>query len=304
MQFRRILPYVLGLIVLAFALGSLPRGSAGGSLLFQATWLLYLIYLGPIVILALTVALVVLIGMNWRDLGSGLGFGIAKNRKTGKRRSRSSFIVSLLMWGLAVGVLVVTKGSILNPNLLKNQTIQQIQKDNQPPASTVQAGGLLPTFSSLVQSNWFSIALLGLLIVGGLVLVQSIRVSLKEMGDVKMQDMELKQVEGLHAVNDAMKLIDDTSTDPRSRIINCYHLMMTTVSRLGAPVSSDKTARELERAIRSTFSLTGPATSELTQLFEEARYSLHDIADADASRAHQYLDSIAGELRTQLDSWT
>lgn len=295
---------MLGLIVLAFALGSLPRGSAGGSLLFQATWLLYLIYLGPIVILALTVALVVLIGMNWRDLGSGLGFGIAKSRKTGKRRSRSSFIVSLLMWGLAVGVLVVTKGSILNPNLLKNQTIQQIQKDNQPPASTVQAGGLLPTFSSLVQSNWFSIALLGLLIVGGLVLVQSIRVSLKEMGDVKMQDMELKQVEGLHAVNDAMKLIDDTSTDPRSRIINCYHLMMTTVSRLGAPVSSDKTARELERAIRSTFSLTGPATSELTQLFEEARYSLHDIADADASRAHQYLDSIAGELRTQLDSWT
>lgn len=295
---------MLGLIVLAFALGSLPRGSAGGTLLSQATWLLYLIYLGPIVILALTVGLVVLIGMNWRDLGSGLGFGIAKNRKTGKRKSRSSFVISLLMWGLAIGVLIVTKGSIFNPNLLKNQTIQQIQRDNQPPASTVQAGGLLPTFSSLVQSNWFSVALIGLLIVGGLVLVQSFRVSLKEMGDLKMQDMELKQVEGLNAVQDAMKLIDDTTTDPRSRIINCYHLMMTTVSRLGAPVSSDKTARELERAIRSTFSLTGTATSELTQLFEEARYSLHEIVDADASKAHQYLDSIAGELRTQIDGWT
>jgi hypothetical protein len=60
------------------------------------------------------------------------------------------------------------------------------------------------------------------------------------------------------------------------------------------------TARELDKAVRSTFALKGPAITELTQLFEEARYSLHEIRDSDADKAHTYLKSIADELRVQL----
>src|SRR5439155_808898 len=78
----------------------------------------------------------------------------------------------------------------------------------------------------------------------------------------------------------------------------------TTVSRLGAPVSSDLTARELDRAVRSTFALKGPATTNLTQLFEEARYSLHEIDDDDADKAHEYLESVAEELKIQLEAVT
>src|SRR2546426_7166200 len=90
------------------------------------------------------------------------------------------------------------------------------------------------------------------------------------------------------------------AVDPRSRIIACYQNLIATVSRLGAPVPSDLTARELERAIRFTFTLKGSGTSELTQLFEEARYSLHEIRDEDAAKAHNYLESIAGELKTSI----
>jgi hypothetical protein len=108
------------------------------------------------------------------------------------------------------------------------------------------------------------------------------------------------QEEGLQAVREAIMLVEDPSSDPRTRIIACYQHLLATVSRLGANVSSDLTARELDGAVRSTFALKGPATTDLTQLFEEARYSLHEIRDNDADRAHEYLESVAEELKIQL----
>jgi hypothetical protein len=56
--------------------------------------------------------------------------------------------------------------------------------------------------------------------------------------------------------------------------------------------------------VRSTFALRGPATTDLTQLFEEARYSLHEIKDGDADKAHDYLELVAEELRMQLQTET
>ncbi|HYY92308.1 MAG TPA: hypothetical protein VE955_10000, partial [Candidatus Dormibacteraeota bacterium] len=103
---RRLVPYIIGLIVLAFALASLSRGSAGGSLLFQSTWLLYLIYLGPIVMLGLTVALLLFMAWNWRSLAEAIGFQADKNRANRKKRSRYSFIISLTMWAAALVVLM------------------------------------------------------------------------------------------------------------------------------------------------------------------------------------------------------
>jgi len=161
-------------------------------------------------------------------------------------------------------------------------------------------GGFLPGLSNLVQNTWFSIAFIGLLVVGGVVVMQGIRVALKETHDMKIQELQGNQAQGLQAVHEAIKLVEDPVSDPRSRIIACYQHLIATVSRLGAPMSSDMTARELDKAVRSTFGLKGPATTELTQIFEEARYSLHEMGDSDADRAHEYLESVAEELKIQL----
>jgi hypothetical protein len=56
--------------------------------------------------------------------------------------------------------------------------------------------------------------------------------------------------------------------------------------------------------VRSTFALKGPATSVLTQLFEEARYSLHEISDIDADKARKCLESVSNELEIQLTTET
>jgi hypothetical protein len=295
---RRVAPYIVGLIILAFALGSLPRTSAGGSILFRSYWLLYLVYLGPVIVLAAMVALVIIIGINWRDIGAGIGLGIARRKKSRKRNSWVSFIVAGFAWAIAIGYLISTGKGIFGPSQLKAATVAQFVGDTAGSSSLFQ-GGFAGVISTIVQSSWFSFVFLGLLAVGSLVIVQAVRVSLKETGELD-QDVGRRQIEGLQAIDHAIRLVDDPATDPRSRIISSYQLLILTVSRLGAPASPDMTARELEAAISSTFSLTGSATGDLTRLFEEARYSLHEITGEDAVTAHDYLDSIAKELKVQL----
>jgi hypothetical protein len=296
---KRFLPFGIGLIVLAFALGSLPRSSAGGSLLFRSWWLLYLIYLGPFLALGIMIALIVIVAMNWRDFAGSLGFKMARNRK---RKRSYVVLIWLFVWTLAIVVVVNTPGTIFNPKRTNSTLAANIQGSSAPLPNPFQLEGIFPSISNLVQSNWFSAAFLGLLILGGLVIVESVRVSLKETSEMNIQELRTRQIEGLQATQDAIRMLDDKETDPRTKIITCFQCMVTAVSRFGVPVSSNQTARELERAIRLTFALKGDATIELTDLFEEARYSLHDISHEDAERARQSLVSIGEELKIHLDS--
>ena len=294
----RLMAYVTGLVVLAFALGSLPRGSPSGSLLFQSTWLLYLVYLGPIIVLGLMVAAIVVLAYSWREVGRAIGFKMAQKRRN-RKRSRYTLFIWLLLWAVAVGVLINRPGSIFNPLHTNSTFVNDIRGEN-PTASNPFTGFILPIVASFVQNDWFSVAAIGLLAFGGLILVQSIRSSLQETADMTERKREARQIEGLQATEGAIKLVDDTLSDPRTRIIRCFQYMITAASRMGAPVFSDQTARELDGAIRSAFALKGSATTELTQLFEEARYSLHDISNDDANHARKYLESIADELRFEI----
>ena len=297
MEARRLLPYIVGLIVLAFALGSLSRSQAGGSLLFRSYWLLYLIYLGPIAILGIMVALIVLITLNWRNLSEGIGYGLAKRRRRQRKpRSRLSFLVAAFFWALAIVVLYAKGCTPFCKNPSTNPTLTTQIVGEKGTTSQFPVGDALPVLANLVQTNWFSFAFLGLLVVSGLVLIQSIRVSMRGTRDVNPGMFPGSREEGLEAVQEALKLVDDVTMDPRSRIIACYQHLITSASGMGAPVSSDQTARELENGIQTMFALHGPAIHRLTELFEEARYSLHPITERDAQRGYEYLQSIAREL--------
>src|SRR5437879_8002127 len=140
------------------------------------------------------VAVIILIGLNYRDLGAAIGYGIARRRKVRKRGSRYSTFVAMFFWALAMGVLIQTKGSIFNPIHATNSTlVKNIVGDNTTPPNLFQAGGILPALSSLVQNEWFSFAFLGLLVVGGVVLVESFRLSLKESSDIRIHELQTKQ---------------------------------------------------------------------------------------------------------------
>lgn len=295
---------MVGLLLLSFALGSLSHSGSGGSLLFQATWLLYLIDLGPVVLLGLLVALVVLVAWNWRDMSEGLGHQMAKKRAARKKRSRFSLIISLMIWSVAVVILMEKQGTIFNPQATNSTTriVAEITGQGGSPLNPFLGSFLFPTVSSFVRNEWFGMAFLGLIVICGMVLVQSVRVYLRETQHLGLSELEARRIEGLQAAESAIRLVEDTTADARVRIIACYQHMIMSVSRLGVSVSPVQTARELERAIRSAFMLEGTATHDLTMLFEEARYSLHSLGEQDAQHARELLELIAEELKGSSNS--
>jgi len=80
--------------------------------------------------------------------------------------------------------------------------------------------------------------------------------------------------------------------DPRRAIIAAYARMELVFERAGLPRSTHETPTEFLRRVLSGASAPPPAASELTELFQEARFSRHELADAqrdDAIRALQQI---------------
>ncbi len=152
-------------------------------------------------------------------------------------------------------------------------------------------------FSSLIDTNIFVFAFIGLLTVGSVIAVRSVIVHLDEVRKEKVEFFEMTVKQGREVVQAAIRIIDQNGPDdPRARILACYQKMINAASDLGAPVGVDKTARELEKGIRNMFLLKGPGIACLTGLFEEARYSLHPITGQDSMRARECLEEIGAEL--------
>jgi hypothetical protein len=114
--------------------------------------------------------------------------------------------------------------------------------------------------------------------------------------------MPLPRPEGIEAVEGAIHILKtQTMLDPRMRIINSYQSMIQRAQGVGTTVTSDQTARELEGVIRKLLGVNSRAIRELTDLFEEARYSLHPITENDAERAQQCLLDISRQMDRRLD---
>jgi hypothetical protein len=246
------------------------------------------------------VALIILLAYNWRLLSDGIGYGIAGKRKQKKRQSRTlSIIVWMATWLIAVQVLLQKCGGIFchpSQNAGVTSQVQQLVTGSAP--GPVLPGVLAITqLGSFVQTNWFLAALIGLIAVSSVIIIRAVKVSMDEIRETNIQIIG-PPAEGVSAVEDAIRILESQeATDPRTRIINCYQRMVQAAQHLGAPVTSDQTARELETAIRKMLMLRGPAINELTELFEEARYSLHPITERDGEKAHQRLLSIAEEMK-------
>jgi len=246
------------------------------------------------------VVIIVLLAYNWRLFSDVLGYGMAGRRKQRKKQSRSlQIIVWMGAWLVAIEVLLQRCGGIFCKTSQDANLTPQIQQfvtgsGSGPVLPFVQA---VTQLGSIVQTSWFSIAFLGLLAVSSVIIIRAVKVSFEESRG-KIIPMPGPPAEGISAVEDAIHILESQeATDPRTRIINCYQRMIQAAQHLGAPVTSDQTARELETAIRKMLILRGSAITDLTELFEEARYSLHPITERDGEKAHQHLLSIAEEMR-------
>jgi hypothetical protein len=302
---NRVLPFLVALILLAFALGSLPRSSPGGSLLFNSYWLLYLAYLVPVVAFGLILVLIGYLAYSWRPLSEAIGFQLARKKKPGKKRqSRTMMVIWIAVWAVAGYVLFQKCGGLFCQG--SSQPLNVATRLNDL-VNGSGSGPTLPLISSitelsgLVQSNWFVLAFFGLLTVSSVIVARGVIVYGKAVRADALSEIALSRVEGIIAVQDAISILKrQVEVDPRQRIINCYQRMVQAAQGLGATVTSDQTARELETAIRRMLFIDSSAIRELTDLFEEARYSLHSITEDDAHQAQQCLVGISEQMNTPL----
>ena len=88
----------------------------------------------------------------------------------------------------------------------------------------------------------------------------------------------------------------ERSPGAREAIIACYAAMEEALAAAGSPRRAADTPEELlERAVGDGVVRT-PAARRLTTLFREARFSRHDLADAQRHDARAALDEISGDL--------
>jgi hypothetical protein len=300
----RIISFVVALLLLAWAVASLARSVPGGGLLVDSYWLLYAIDLIPLIGLGIMVLLIILIVFYFKDFSAGLGFGIARKRKQRKKHSALRFLIVVYSWAFAVMFLVLRCNGIVcnrTSGSLTKGLQQNILAGNSPSPALTSFQGTVAGFTGFVRLSWFMPAFLGLIIVSSLVVARSMMVGLQESRREVMEQLMAMRKRGLDAVQDAINIVSNTEvSDPRARIIICYQCLVTAAADLGAPLTPDETARELERKLSRIFLLTGSAIRELTDLFEEARYSLHAITEDNSEDARQFLLEIRDNMTQRI----
>jgi len=296
---RVLLAFVIALLVLAWVMGSLARSQPGGSLLVNSFWILYVLDALPVLGLGAFVLLIIIVLLYMRSLSDSLGHGIAGRMKKRKKHRTLRIMIVIYAWAFVL-VYLMLRCNGLDCHVSSNSSVEGIGKEivaGSPNPSLPSLQGSFAGLTRLIPWGWFLPVFIALLIVSTIVVGRSLIVGFRESKAQTNEEILVARNDALKAVEDAMRMIAGSDNgDPRTRIINCYQRLILTGAKHGASLAPQQTARELEQEMRRTFLLEGPAIGRLTILFEEARYSQHQLSDDEASKAHEYLAEIAEEI--------
>lgn len=332
MNRSRLLVYAGVLVLLAWLLSSLARTRSYAGILTGSYWLSYAAYLLLAIPVGIGVVMVLFVVSGLRGLSfrlrprtksktrPGRPLGEASDVKERGEGGKEAFSKGVRMAVLLAGwtfvsIWLLTRcfvggaGQIVSlcppPSFnpiggLLARTGEGIFVSGGPNAPTGPLEGLAFLVREVVESELFVISFGAMLVVSTIVTARSFGILTQTKQDRRTRQMIVQRA-GLAAVEDAISIVrDQKSASPRTRIMDCYNHMIKATSELGAPITPDQTAKELETGLRKRFNLKGPAIKELTNLFEEARYSLHPITEEESHRAQDCLASIQQELTQAL----
>jgi hypothetical protein len=84
--------------------------------------------------------------------------------------------------------------------------------------------------------------------------------------------------------------------DVRATVLRCFHRFCELLGARGVEGQFSLTPREIERLAVERLHVSGDAADELTSLFEEARYSVHELEEGHRERALRSLERIRSAL--------
>ncbi len=85
-------------------------------------------------------------------------------------------------------------------------------------------------------------------------------------------------------------------SDTRATVIRCYTDMCKTMAKYGVVEEEHLTPREFEKLARDSLPVPDELIHDLVMVFEEARYSDHDMTDDDSTRALSALEGMKSKL--------
>jgi hypothetical protein len=152
---------------------------------------------------------------------------------------------------------------------------------------------LMPTF--LLVSG---IIIIAAVFVGGLLFVQAIREMREEAKAVPPPEEEVLQGEALSVVGEAISEITahEGDLDFRAAIIKCYERLCELLAQRNCQIQKHETVQEFRISASKFLNLPDEPLSTLTNLFEEARYSIHEIDETKRNEALKCLEEIRDHL--------
>jgi hypothetical protein len=134
-------------------------------------------------------------------------------------------------------------------------------------------------------------------LVGGLLLFQAVRETKEESMEVP-QEEEVLQKGALNVVREAISniMIREGDSDYRAALIRCYQKLCELLAESNCRIKEHETVQEFRVSASGSLSIPDGPFSALTNLFEEARYSLHEIDEGKRNEALNCLEEIKDHM--------
>jgi hypothetical protein len=290
MSARNVISLSILLIVVLILTGSVVGGVPASPVLGE---------LAPILILALMTWYLIILIVNRGQLIAGL----AAIFKLGRRRefARTNFWLTIAVYAAMFGLGIVALWTGLPQRILgrlqemATLAMSGTQNTNKlPPSQSNPIARLFPATPFIYYGILVSAAICVVsftLIIGGLRLAIKSR---ELRSDRSEEKMKVNAAEVLRQTITHLK----SAKEYHETILQCYKRMCETLSQAGLEAAPEETAREFAESISAKLHI-GEAVTGLTFLFEEARYSSHEISEDKRIMALNHLGLLQQALSPQ-----
>lgn len=256
--------------------------------------------LAPVLILTIMTWYLIVLIVDRQQITAALAAMFKLQREP--KFQRTNFWLTIAVYAALFGLGIIALWTGLPQRILarlQGMTITEIPGSGNTSGPRPQLGpvaGLLPTAPILYYGIFVTVAIVAIsltLILGGVRLAfQTRRVTpTASQIEAKEQAADLAQV--------TITRLKSTK-EYHETILQCYKRMCEILSSAGLEIASEETAREFAESLSSKLQIGKDAVAGLTFLFEEARYSNHEISEEKRMTALTHLQFLQQALSTNV----
>jgi hypothetical protein len=239
--------------------------------------------------------------------------GVSKNNSWGRgRNAKFAIIVAILAFPIIVLFafysslnVVATNTPLFNfLNLGSSNGIYETITPNYNlttvvlNTSEIQNGQQFPNFfpSISIPGYYLIVMIVIVFLLVGLAVVRNVRRQNSVTGFDAGKDLEIQRIGVANVLDDAISELR-RGNEYRLTVLECYRRIIELLEAKSSIDGKPLTAREFERTVSTSLKLNTPYLSQVTEIFELARYSRQEISRDEAELAIESLTKLSSVLR-------